>query len=147
MEIRNSVKAILVHEGKLLVTTYEDEDGIYHLLPGGGQKIGETLDRTLKRECLEETGIEVKEDNLLFIRECFMDPEIHRVEFMYSCTPISLTNLNSKNLNMDSKQTGISWLPIDDLLNHPLFPIGIRKLIKEFHTGNQSNPVYIGEID
>ncbi|TKI88250.1 NUDIX domain-containing protein, partial [Bacillus wiedmannii] len=75
MEIRNSVKAILVHEGKLLVTTYEDEDGIYHLLPGGGQKIGETLDRTLKRECLEETGIEVKEGNLLFIRECFMDPE------------------------------------------------------------------------
>lgn len=36
MKIRNSVKAILIHEDKLLVTTYEDEDGTYHLLPGGG---------------------------------------------------------------------------------------------------------------
>ncbi|MGG0721463.1 NUDIX domain-containing protein [Bacillus mycoides] len=147
MKIRNSVKAILIHEEKLLVTTYEDEEGIYHLLPGGGQKIGETLNKTLKRECLEETGIEVKEGNLLFVRECFMEPEIHRVEFMYSCVPISLANLNFENLDMDSKQIGISWLPIDNLLNYPLFPIGIRKLIKEFHRGNQLNPVYIGEIN
>lgn len=147
MKIRNSVKAILIHEEKLLVTTYKDEEGVYHLLPGGGQKIGETLDKTLKRECLEETGIEVKEGDLLFIRECFMDSEIHRVEFMYSCIPVSITNVSSKSLEMDSKQTGISWLPIDDLLSYPLFPIGIRKLIKEFHTGNQLSPVYIGEID
>ncbi|WP_243526350.1 NUDIX domain-containing protein [Bacillus pseudomycoides] len=147
MKIRNSVKAILIHEDKLLVTTYKDEDGTYHLLPGGGQKIGETLDNTLKRECLEETGIEVKEDDLLFIRECFMNPEVHRVEFMYSCTPVSFTNVNSKTLHMDSKQTGISWLPIDDLLHSPLFPIGIRKLIKDFHTSDHSSPVYIGEID
>ncbi|KEK24907.1 NUDIX domain-containing protein [Bacillus gaemokensis] len=147
MKIRNSVKAILIHEEKLLVTTYEDEEGIYHLLPGGGQEVGETLDKTLKRECLEETGIEVKEGDLLFIRECFMDSEIHRVEFMYSCTPVSFTNVKSKSLNMDSKQTGILWLPIADLQHYPLFPIGIRKLIKDFHTGNPSSPVYIGEID
>ncbi|CAI8766770.1 MULTISPECIES: NUDIX domain-containing protein [Bacillus] len=147
MKIRNSVKAILIHEDTLLVTTYEDEDGTYHLLPGGGQEIGETLDKTLKRECLEETRIEVKEGDLLFIRECFMDPEVHRVEFMYSCTPVSFTNVNSKTLHMDSKQTGISWLPIDDLLRYPLFPIGIRKLIQDFHAGNQSSPVYIGEIE
>ncbi|PFK33120.1 hypothetical protein COI93_18840 [Bacillus cereus] len=145
MKIRNSVKAVLIYEGKLLVTTYEDEDGAYHLLPGGGQEIGETLDKTLKRECLEETGIEVKEGDLLFIRECFMNPEVHRVEFMYSCTLVSVPNLNA--LNMDSNQTSISWLPIDDLLQAPLFPIGIRKLIQDFHAGNESGPVYVGEID
>lgn len=147
MKMRNSVKAILIHEDKLLVTTYKDEDGIYHLLPGGGQEIGETLDKTLKRECLEETGIEVKAGDLLFIRECFMDPEVHRVEFMYSCTPISFTNIRSNDLNMDSKQIGASWLPINGLLHAPLFPIGIRELIQDFHAGNQSSPVYIGEIE
>ncbi|MCI0766778.1 NUDIX domain-containing protein [Bacillus sp. TL12] len=141
--MRNSVKAILIHESKLLVTTYEDQDGTYHLLPGGGQKIGETLDKTLKRECLEETEIEVKKGDLLFIRECFLDPEVHRVEFMYSCTPVSFT----KALHMDSKQTGISWLPIDDLVHYPLFPSGIKKLIQDFHAGNESGPVYVGEID
>ncbi|WP_459500635.1 NUDIX domain-containing protein [Bacillus sp. C1] len=144
MKIRNSVKAILIHAGKLLVTTYEDEEGVYHLLPGGEQKVGETLDKTLKRECLEETGIEVKAGDLLFIRECFMDPEVHRVEFMYACTAV---NVNSKKRHMDSKQIGISWLPIDELQHSPLFPIGIRKLIQDFHTGNYSNPVYVGIID
>lgn len=99
----------------------------------------------MKREFLEETGIEVKEGELLFVRECFMDPEVHRVEFMYSCTLVSVPNLNA--LHMDSNQTGISWLPIDDLLQSSLFPIGIRKLIQDFHAGNEPGPVYVGEID
>lgn len=147
VKLRNSAKAILIHNGKLLVTTCEDEEGIYHLLPGGGQKIGETLNNTLKRECIEETGIEVEATDLWFVRECFMEAEIHRVEFMYACSPVSFTNLNINNLNMDSNQTGISWLKVDELLSYPLFPIGIRKLIMERYKGNHSSPIYLGEIN
>ncbi|MDQ0416623.1 ADP-ribose pyrophosphatase YjhB (NUDIX family) [Croceifilum oryzae] len=145
MKIRNSVKAILIHEKSLLVTTYEDQDGIYHLLPGGGQHAGETLDQTLMRECLEETGIEVNLGDLLFVRECFMDPGVHRIEFMYTCTPTSI-HTDTPILNMDRKQTGISWLPLDELENHPLFPIGLRKRILAFHSGDSPSPIYLGEI-
>ena len=148
MKIRNSAKAILIHEKKLLVATYEDEEGIYHLLPGGGQKIGETLHETLKRECLEEAGIKIEIDDLLFVRECFMDPKVHRVEFMYSCVLSSFkkeSNLNS--LDLDNKQVGVSWIPVDELLKQPLFPIEMRKLIKEFSEDNKKNTVYLGRLN
>ncbi|GGE60070.1 NUDIX domain-containing protein [Priestia taiwanensis] len=144
MEIRNSVKVILIYEDKLLVTTYEGGDGVYHLLPGGGQTAGETLVETLKRECLEETGFQVEEGELLFIRECFMDAGIHRVEFMYVGKLVSL--VGSDTLQMDHKQTDVSWLPVENLLDYPLFPVELRKLIMEFHKGNTENPVYVGEI-
>lgn len=146
MRLKNSAKAILIHNGKLLVTTYKEGEGIYHLLPGGGQRIGETLDNTLKRECMEETGIEVKVNNLWFIRECFMEEEIHRVEFMYSCSLVSFTNLKLNDFNMDDNQTGVSWLKIEELLTHPLFPVGIRKRIIECYEGNFSSSIYLGEI-
>ncbi|MED4072856.1 hypothetical protein [Priestia endophytica] len=40
MRLKNSAKAILIHNGKLLVTTYKEGEEIYHLLPGEGQRIG-----------------------------------------------------------------------------------------------------------
>ncbi|PEI90278.1 NUDIX domain-containing protein [Bacillus pseudomycoides] len=138
--IRVRAGAVIIENDSILLIEFHDENGLHYNLPAGGVGPNETVIDAVQRE--------VKEDDLLFIRECFMNPEIHRVEFMYSCTPVSFTNVNSKILlHMDSKQTGISWLPIDDLLHSPLFPIGIRKLIKDFHTGDHSSPVYIGEID
>jgi 8-oxo-dGTP diphosphatase len=147
MKLRNSAKAILIHEGKLLVTTYKDKEGVYHLLPGGGQRIGETLDCTLKRECREETGIEVEVNDIWFIRECFMEKAIHRVEFMYDCSLVSYANLDFSNLSMDNHQIGTSWLNVDKLLTFPLFPIGIRQLIMERYKGDYSGPLYLGEIN
>ncbi|SFS80487.1 hypothetical protein SAMN05444972_10842 [Marininema halotolerans] len=49
MKIRNSAKAILIHENKLLVIKHKDQDGIFYLLPGDGQIPGETLPGTVKR--------------------------------------------------------------------------------------------------
>jgi 8-oxo-dGTP diphosphatase len=69
MNIRNFVKALIVQEGKLLVTKNNDEEGEFYLCPGGGQEHGETFHETLQRECMEEIGQEVEIGELLFIRE------------------------------------------------------------------------------
>ena len=42
-QIRNSAKAIIVKNGKLLTMKGIDNKGDYYLLPGGGQGFGETL--------------------------------------------------------------------------------------------------------
>ena len=58
MSIRNSAKAIVLHEGKILVNRCSSRFGEYYALPGGGQRTGEMLQETVKRELLEETPID-----------------------------------------------------------------------------------------
>jgi ADP-ribose pyrophosphatase YjhB (NUDIX family) len=56
LSIRNSAKAIVLHEGKILVNRCSSRFGEYYALPGGGQRTGDMLQETVKRELLEETG-------------------------------------------------------------------------------------------
>jgi 8-oxo-dGTP diphosphatase len=67
--IRNSVKAIIVRDGALLLIRKEDAQGTYYIFPGGGQEKFETMPETLRRECMEEIGVEVEVGALRCIRE------------------------------------------------------------------------------
>lgn len=91
--IRNSAKAVILHEGKLLLTKNQDPEGIYYLFPGGGQEPTEELKDAVVRECVEEIGQAVEVGELLFVREYIgknhqfaeWDHEVHQVEFYYRC--------------------------------------------------------------
>ena len=92
-KLRNSVKAVIIQDGKLLVLRKKNGNGAYTVLPGGGQKHSETLHQALKREVFEEISAKVKIGKLLHIREYFSekhgfayeDREIHQVEFFFKC--------------------------------------------------------------
>jgi ADP-ribose pyrophosphatase YjhB (NUDIX family) len=51
------VKLLLINDGKVLLVEHSYAKG-YHL-PGGGVKSGEMFDRALKREILEELGLDI----------------------------------------------------------------------------------------
>lgn len=115
--IRNAPRAIILKEGHLLCTKNEDPLGIFYLLPGGGQRKGETLYETLKRECLEEVGARVKVGSLLYIREYIgenhefaeYDVDVHQVEFFFACTLLPGSTI-SCGRKADSFQLGVEWL-------------------------------------
>ena len=69
MPVRNSAKAIVLHEGKILVNRCVSRFGEYYALPGGGQREGETLLEAVRRELLEETGYRVAPQRLSGIYE------------------------------------------------------------------------------
>ena len=52
--IRNSAKAVIIQNEKILLTKNKDDFGFFYLFPGGGQDHGEELKDAVKRECLEE---------------------------------------------------------------------------------------------
>lgn len=59
--IRSTAKAIVLHEGRVLLNRAADAyRGDFYALPGGGQHRFETLEDAVVRECLEETGYRVR---------------------------------------------------------------------------------------
>ncbi|NMO95334.1 NUDIX domain-containing protein [Paenibacillus lemnae] len=144
MKIRNSAKAVIIHNNKLLVTIVKDKEEEFYLLPGGGQEPGEMLKKCLVRECMEETGYEIEVKELLYIRECFLDSDIHRVEFIFNGI-VKEAYVNGSRI-MDKNQIGIKWIEIENVINEPLFPIGVRSLIDYYSKGKYIKTSYLGEI-
>ena len=58
MEPRIRVSAILRRGSRILLVRHEKHGREYWLLPGGGVQAGETLVRALKRELVEEVGLD-----------------------------------------------------------------------------------------
>ena len=152
MNVRNSVKAIIVNAEKILLTKNQDIEGYFYLCPGGGQEHGETFDIALKRECIEETGYDVKIGELLYVREYIgknheyssHDFNVHQVEYYFVCELKNEENVEP--INPDSHQIGTEWVHIKDLFQYRLYPKEIRKYIIKYFNGEKS-PVYLGDIN
>lgn len=59
---RPSVRGIIIRDGKIAMMHSRKYD--YYKLPGGGIEPGETLEETLVREVLEESGLVVKTETI-----------------------------------------------------------------------------------
>jgi 8-oxo-dGTP diphosphatase len=69
-EHRISSGAIVIENGKVLLVRYVDRQGKTFLVgPGGGALSEEGIDRTVVREVLEETGLEIKPGKILFVED------------------------------------------------------------------------------
>lgn len=71
--LRVRVAAVLMHEGRLVLVRHRAGRATYHLLPGGGVEVGETLGDALGREILEETGLRYRLVRPLFLSDT-IDP-------------------------------------------------------------------------
>jgi 8-oxo-dGTP pyrophosphatase MutT (NUDIX family) len=149
--IRNSIKAIIVRDNKLLTIKCHDHLGTFYLLPGGGQHHGETMPEAIKRECMEEIGCDVEPGRLLFIREYLADNHefakfdagVHQIEFMFECT-ICKECIPKNGHRMDSWQVDVEWLKLTDLMKYRLYPQKLRPLLME--DGNKGT-IYLGDIN
>lgn len=142
MRFRNSAKAVIIKDNKLLAIQKADEFGPWYLLPGGGQEFGETLIEAVKRECREEIGAEIEVGKMILCREYIgknhefyqSDSDFHQVEFYFHCT--LLTDINpSAASKPDHGQMGISWLSMETdgaSRLYPKFLIEALKNAKEF---------------
>lgn len=68
-EPRVRVAAVLLLAGHVVLVRHQRGDEVYHLFPGGGVEPGETLEEALRREVLEETGLECRLGRPLFIND------------------------------------------------------------------------------
>lgn len=86
------VRAVIIHEGKFLVTCLDDgvREPFFTFL-GGHVALGETVTEAVAREAGEETGIKIAPSKLLYIGENFFlrgRSKLHELGFYFLCHPI-----------------------------------------------------------
>jgi 8-oxo-dGTP pyrophosphatase MutT (NUDIX family) len=150
--VRNSGKAIVILEGRLLVIKHRDSDGDWYSLPGGGQDPGETIADALQRECLEELGVGVDVGPLRYIREYIganhefsrEDSDFHQVDFMFECTLLA-NPAHARPSRPDARQSGIAWLPLATLETSRLYPRELGRLL--VNGIDLKATIYLGDVN
>lgn len=144
LSARNSAKAIIINNGKLLVNRCESRFGEYYTLPGGGQKTGEMLTETVRRELLEETGYSVTPIRLSGIYERISHGReeglCHKIYFIFLCRLDS--GERKSPTEIDRFQIDSIWIPLREVSVRNLFPRAIRDNIHNL-TG-YGETIYIG---
>jgi len=135
MSIRSAAKAIVVHEGKVLLNKCHNQRiGGYFTLPGGGQHQHETFYEAIRRECLEETGYEVRPVRFAALyEEIRMDPDIRsdHPDYSHIVYHVFLCELASDAVHLptekDSSQISSEWIDVSVLADVRLLPAAIGK--------------------
>lgn len=150
--IRNSAKAVIIKDGKLLLTKNEDQFGVFYLLPGGGQEPEENLHEALERECREEISADISIGDIRFVREYIgknhefaqWDADIHQIEYMFECELLPGSELKNGTVP-DSTQVGIEWIELEKLKYCRIYPAVIKQVINE--DGSFKKQVYLGDVN
>jgi ADP-ribose pyrophosphatase YjhB (NUDIX family) len=152
MPIRNSVKAIIIQDGKLLCNKNEDKRGVFYCVPGGGQEYQENLAQALVRECQEEISVDVEIGELLFVRDYIGRnhagqprlQRVHQVEFFFRCT-LAPGTVPKMGIGPDHYQVGVSWVPLEELTSAQFYPYDMIQWL--FDLDNPERPIYLGDMD
>ena len=77
-------RAVIMHDGKLLVVRHMLNDD-YLALPGGHLEWGESIQGCMRREIIEELGVEPKLGRLLYVNN-FVQDNVQSLEFFFEIT-------------------------------------------------------------
>lgn len=139
--IRNSAKALIIKDGKMLAIKIKDENEEWYIMPGGGQETEELLSNTVCREVAEELGINVETKELVFVIEGVHGEGFHRVDLVFLCEYIG--EIRNAILHSDTNQVGYDWLEINSLNHSSLYPSKLRRQIMNLYEGKEYK-VYLG---
>lgn len=115
--LRASAYGVVLYRGQVLLTQMKST--LKYYLPGGGSRLGETLEAAVIREVREETGIMIRVHKLLYFQEDFFyydpfDEAYHSLLFYYECSPLTFDILPDDQVH-DQEATHPQWKSISNL--------------------------------
>ena len=114
--LRTAVRTIMINEKNEVAVLYMKNKGVYKLI-GGGLESGETLEETLKREVLEESGFEFEiTGEIGYCEEYRTRDEYFQTSYIYE----TKATKDTKQLNLTDREkkygAELKWFPIKDIL-------------------------------
>lgn len=131
-QLRVRVCGICLDHGKLLLVKHYSlsNEGVFWSPPGGGMVFGESAEASLKREFLEETGLEIEVRNFLFVHE-YLDPPLHAIELFFEVRATGGELVTGKDPEMaEDKQIihEVKYFSMPQL--HDLPPLTVHNLLR-----------------
>lgn len=83
-QLRTRICGICIQQDKLLLVRHQStaQNNAFWAPPGGGLSFGEKISDCLRREFMEETGLQVEVGRFLFLNE-FLQPPLHAIEYFF----------------------------------------------------------------
>jgi nucleoside triphosphatase len=110
---------ILNPDGEVLLMRSHKWNGAW-VMPGGHIELGERMEDALRREILEETGLEIEDLEWIGFQEFIHDPafwkERHFIFFDYAC------KTRSTRVTLNDEAQEYAWVPLDKATTYPVEP-------------------------
>lgn len=121
------VYGALVHEGHILLSNERHQGMSFTKLPGGGLEFGEGLRDALRREFMEELGLEIKVGAHIYTTDFFQvsafNPKHQVISVYYQLHLLALPNGLPEYQTLENSQT-FEWVALSELSEaHLTFPI------------------------
>jgi len=130
------VRAVVIYDGKLVVSR-ERRQGVEHLLlPGGRVQTGESIHQALVREIAEETGLDVIPERLLYVAEVVGSYGVHDVNLVWLAEP------RDAELAIDPD----SLVALDSSEARSIMPPIIDQIAADVASGWANEPRWLGNV-
>jgi ADP-ribose pyrophosphatase YjhB (NUDIX family) len=140
--IRVGTRAVIFNEDNEILVEHNLRPEInYYYLPGGGVWFHEKIEDCLVREVKEETGLEVKAERLLWVRD-FLEgfPDLHGIELFFLATitggkfqPVHDSASHAENSFMDPEK-------LERIRFYPTSFIAKLKTLRDHRDWSETNP-------
>lgn len=146
-KVRVRACGLVVHDDALLLVRLQapTRPDPFWSIPGGGVQHGESLEKTVKRELFEETGLEVEVGQLQYVSEFIQHP-FHAVEFYFLCRKVGGILSKGHDPEYDSGSQmilDVAFAPIHELQSSELFPEFIRYRFHDDLQRGTDTPIWI----
>ncbi len=112
-----------------------------YVIPGGHIELGEKMEETLRREILEETGLEIYDIQLLSIKESIYSDTFHEGKHFIFIDYQCRTDSNNVILNDEAEE--YKWFDLNEIQNYDLGGFTRQLLIELRDREESTNKVEI----
>jgi len=130
------VRAVIVRDGRLLVSRERRQGREHVLLPGGRVQSGESITEALVREVGEETGLDVVPERLLYVAEVVGIYGVHDLNLVWLAQP------RDPDVAIDAR----SLVAFDSPLARSMMPPIIKQIAADASKGWPQEPRWLGNL-